>query len=223
MTNYLLAHSVPLFPSAPGQPERGGLQDFQGKLQAAAKWCWAAAAASVHATYGASPLDLKQCNIVDANIVGNKPACTTAAGGPTCPDITEPGTFSTCVNSEMDREGFLHLALKKLGLLEGYVVLGSGKTLEIPGLETASGQALVVSDSLDIDEIRTLVDNRRMVCLRIVRGDIRHFVIIYGYEVYPDNDLLIWNPAVGPEVVDFDGFWREFGPFPHKIITRPLS
>ena len=213
--------------------ERGKMPWFVGRLQAADKWCWAAAAASVHATYsamlsaqgkGAMVPAWTQCSIVDENLIGPGKACSGGPGNGACDLVEEPGKVAPCViNPNMDREGFLYIALRKLGLLEGYVVLGSGKSLPVAGVTTAEGDPLVASDALDFDEIKALVDNDRLVCLRIVRGDIRHFVIIYGYEAYPDNDLLIWNPAIGPEVVDFDGFWREFGPFTHKIITRPPS
>ncbi len=226
-THLLLTTSPLDLAEATGPTERGSVGVFQGQLQAADNWCWAAAAASVHATHlaasGGQSAPPTQCGIVDANLVGVGRACKDNAPGTACATVKEPGSRLSCVNEEMDREGFLHLALRKLDLLEGYVVLGAGGSLSVPGVLSATGLPLVVSDALDFDELVALVDSRRMVCLRIARGDYRHFVIVYGYEAFPDNDLLIWNPAAGPEVVDFEGFWREFGPFTHKIITRPLQ
>lgn len=212
-----------------GPTERGSIGDFQGQLQAAERWCWAAAAASVHATYlklavqsgKQSPSDpVTQCSIVDSNLPGPGDACSKASGI-RCDAVTEPGTYAACINEEKNREGFLDLALKNLGLLEKTIVLGSGRSYAFDCETAGEIERLTVSDTLDFDEIKTLIDRNRLVCLRIVRGDIRHFVVIFGYEAYPDNDLLIWNPSNGAEVVDFDGFWREFGPFTHKIITRP--
>lgn len=209
---------------------RKEVPEFRGQFQAAENWCWAAVAASVNDYYlkaaGRGDPPTTQCALADADLIGFEPACKDNPSPRSCARLTEANEYCGCINRDdngigyKDRQGFLNLTLERLGVLEKSIVLGSGQWVDIPA-PTLPGGVLAVGDQIDFDEIKALIDMKRPVCLRIVRREFRHFIVIYGYEGYPDNDLLVWDPAEGSDVVDFDILREMYGPFSHKLITKP--
>lgn len=213
-----------------GPPRRKVIETFIGQYQAAENWCWAAVAASVFDSYrpaaDVAREPTTQCSVADLILTGTEPACRLGREPRQCATRPGPDQSCDCLNVDSagtgykDRQGFLNVALKELGVLEKSVVLGSGKSFRIAD-PCKPATCIEIGDALDLDEIRTCIDLDRLVCLRIVRGGFRHFIVVYGYEGYPDNDLLIWDPAAGPDVVDFETLLQAYGPFTHKLLTRP--
>ncbi len=165
-----------------------------------------------------------QCAIVDAHIAG-PPACAGGGDG-ACALAADPMSgVESCANPDKDRQGYLNEALEALGLLEKSVILSTGKDEPVHYVDDLEnvGIQFPISDRLDFDEIKALLRNNRLVCLRIFNMAERHFIILYGFKDYPDNDVLIWDPARGHDVVDFDELEAVYGRFTHKLITRPLS
>ncbi len=238
----LLAHRHIDVPTSSGNSERTKAKDFVGVYQAADNWCWAAAAASVVTYYDTKrksdgPVH-PQCLVVeklDANAskVSAVPIrdliCATFRDGVS----SAAGLRCRCQHTENDKEGFLHRALAEYDMLAGWVSLRSGRRRILrrkhttvprpanPFLPDRSEADLALLDSsMDIAELDKLLQAGHLVCLRSRRGRARHFIIVYGCETYPDNSLLIWDPAHGTDVVEADRFMQEHGPFTHKIITR---
>lgn len=230
VNDILLFGAAPLAPAG-NDYVRNAVLSFKGQYQAAENWCWAAVAASIQdsyrrATNGDAEPRTTQCSIADTDLTGVEPACNTAGQGELCARLDEPGQECGCFNrtagepGPKNREGFLNLTLNRMGLLEKSIVLGSGDYIDIP-VPNTHGEYVHVDDTVDFDTIKSLIDLGRPVCLRIVRREFRHFIVIYGYEGYPDNDLLIWDPAEGSDVVDFDIFREMYGPFTHILVTKP--
>lgn len=213
-----------ILPSAP-DADRRVVTSFRGVYQASDNWCWAAVAASLQYCY-ASQLDPlaplpRQCSIVAGQFGLATDACTRSAADLPCSRSFETNAVG-CVHGDYDREWYLGETLSDLGLLERSVVLYSGKHhwVRIPSMPWMDVE---VGDGLDFDEIKALINLDRPVCLRILRDGRRHFIVIYGYESYPDNDVLIWDPSEGPDVMDFNDLDSFYGPFTHKLITKPPS
>ena len=129
-----------------------------------------------------------------------------------------------CVVPETNRAGFLNRALSEHDMLEVPVALRSGRVhaTENPLVTDDAGlqRPLTVGGGVDFDEFKDLIDHGYLVCMRTRRGSVRHFIIVYGCQTYPEYSLLIWDPAQGPDVIEADRFVSEYGPFTHKIISR---
>lgn len=241
-TEDLLAHNYIPVPRSSGNSERTKAKSFVGVYQAADNWCWAAAAASV-VTFYDTKREFKdpvhpQCRVVekvDANAskVSSLPICKLACA--TFRDgVSDAADLRcSCQHIMNNKEGFLHRALAEYDMLAGWVSLRSGRRRILrrkrtpaprpapPSLPDRNAADLALLDSsMDIEALDKLLRAGHLVCLRSRRGRARHFIIVYGCETYPDNSLLIWDPAHGTDVVEADRFMQEHGPFTHKIITR---
>jgi hypothetical protein len=197
-------------------------EKFEGTYQATDNWCWAAAAATVANFYAyyanTAAQHVPQCIFVDHC---HLPRACDSSDRSGCRGLTGSKQSPTCkINHEMDKPNFLNLVLRRHGMLEVSIARRARRRHPIPGV-TLNGAELVSGPELDFDEIKALLDHGRLVCLRRVRGKVRHFLIIYGCETYPDNDFYVWDPANGADVIEADRFEQEYGPFSHKIITRP--
>lgn len=229
--------------------ERAQAKGFQGLYQAADNWCWAAAAAMVATFYdrrsdSTAPVR-RQCDIVNCVKVFGTAACPAETTTPRfCENLMSRDALDTAsrqceITEAYDRQYYLGRALRELGALERMIPIRSTRSFRVllrkprPGSvpPTAPSGSIgqkrdeieverSIGAGLDFDEIKELLDADRLVCLRTVKNGIRHFIIIYGCETYPDADLLIWDPVSGPEVIESDRLEHEYGPFSHKIVTR---
>jgi hypothetical protein len=229
--------------------ERAQATGFQGLYQAADNWCWAAAAAMVATFYDrrsnpAAPVR-RQCDIVNCMKVFGTAACPAANVTPrfcerlTTRDELDAPPRQCQVHDAYDRQYYLGRALRELDALERMIPIRSQRSFRVLLRKPRPGSAQPnaprggigqdrdeieverwIGAGLDFDETKELLDAGRLVCLRTVKDGIRHFIIIYGCETYPDADLLIWDPVSGPEVIGSDRLEHEYGPFSHKIITR---
>jgi len=220
---------IAIRPGAQIKPEGALAERFQGIYQAADNWCWAAAAASVATFYDRlkdqNSKVRAQCAIVDGCGKDGIWACDQGVSRPNCHKWTRDAETVGCLNAAMDRAGFLNRALRANGMLEVSIALRSGRThvVEDVVVVDADGQQrpLVVGGSLDFDEFYDLILRGYLVCLRSRRRGLRHFIIVYGCQTYPEYSLLVWDPAQGGDVIEADRFEFEYGPFTHKIISRP--
>jgi len=244
----LLRQGTPIAPVPRADRQRLHLADFVGLFQAADNWCWAAVAATVATFYGRTGPGggaYPQCAVVDRCGSNGTTACCrhgTADYRLRCSLMADPPAVVEqrrqekllppldCTGDGWDRQGFLNRALRNLGMYETAIPMWTGRTHEIEletwqpdsrGVLTRTVQARTIGAELDFDEIAELIAANRLVCLRTLKNGRRHFILIYGIETYPESDLLIWDPANGADVVEADRLFDEYGPFSHKIVTRP--
>jgi hypothetical protein len=237
----LLDEGSEIVASSDPTAERRQLEGFGGQYQAADNWCWAAVAASVATYYDrksspcAPPKTRKQCDIVDMVDVFKRPACSWKWSGENIaclkaidarwvepPQREDPPQTVPCFSADTNRQYFLNRALRLLNMLERSIPVGSARMYEI-ALNKREPERQMIGAGLGFDDIEELLAADRVVCLRTTKKGARHFIIIYGCQSYPGNDLLVWDPASGPEVIEADRLMHEYGPITHKIITRPPS
>ena len=223
----LLAYKPVEIPPSGRDQERTPDDRFVGVYQAADNWCWAAAAASVATFYDTTrdpngPVH-EQCRIVDDQGRDAVKACKEYPSRPCCgafKDGADVAKLCNCATLESNRPDFLHRALHALGMLDFWVVLRSGQVRSFGGRRANAAAREEWERDMDIEAFDRHLRNNQLICLRTRRNGARHFIIVYGCETYPDQSLLIWDPANGVDVIEADRFAQEHGPFTHKIITR---
>jgi hypothetical protein len=241
----LLQRGEPIAASPRGGRQRIHLAGFPGLFQSADNWCWAAVAATVATFYGRQGPGggaYPQCAIVDRCGEAGANACRLRGGTEfrtLCSLAAEPPAdveqtrqehglpALDCIDDDWNRQGFLNRALRNLGMYETSIPMWTSRTHDVElhagttGTPASRVETRTIGAELDFDEIAALIAANRLVCLRTIKNGRRHFIIIYGIETYPDFDLLVWDPANGADMVEADRLFDEYGPFTHKIVTRP--